>query len=552
MDIVEGKKLGRREYISRHLRTESNSGPLKVGDPPTMAVVHATNASDPFLLSWTKDTPNPIAFEGQGTSFPSEVWKNGDHWNFIAYGTRYTTKDPTFHTWGAAPGPKFINAGENGGQFFGLIANKADGTPPGPGAPTHMINIAGGNQWSLGKYNPTNESYDRMVDASIDNGPNANWMTGQFAGDRFMNIGWALGGPPMLKAGNKWKHVADYPNEDAEWAAHAAGKNGAPQPVTRWMNNTDMPGDDVKVVHSAAGSATFGPEQCQKMCDGNSACNSWTWLIRGSPRGSGDCCMHGDTGCPNHAPGMTSGAKKAGTAPCGRPPSPPGRRGFTHDHLTGLREVAYEPLTGGLISNPVRELVNLRNGSMANASAVVVKAGTPYVVAGTGAPADASTSDVVVNFALPTAAGASFSVTVLANVSGGVVTGGVFVNVSVAAADANGTRTGTATTGEVGGTDPEAIRGGGAATSKFSIFKGETVVDMRLLVDRSIVEAFIMGGRTVFTKTFGPPQIPDTNVVVEAAGADATANSVEVWSMGCGWTAVPYQPNPTMESISVF
>ena len=96
MDIVEGKRHGAntegdeveatppREYIPRHLRTESNSGPLKVGDPPTMAVVHATNASDPFLVSWTKDTPNPIQFEGPGTSFPSEVWKNGDHWNFIA------------------------------------------------------------------------------------------------------------------------------------------------------------------------------------------------------------------------------------------------------------------------------------------------------------------------------------------------------------------------------------------------------------------------------------------------------------------------------------
>ena len=36
---------------------------------------------------------------------------------------------------------------------------------------------------------------------------------------------------------------------------------------------------------------------------------------------------------------------------------------FTHDHLTGLREVAYDPKIGTLVSNPVRELVTLRNGA---------------------------------------------------------------------------------------------------------------------------------------------------------------------------------------------
>ena len=31
------------------------------------------------------------------------------------------------------------------------------------------------------------------------------WVSGQFAGDRFMNIGWTTGGPPMM--------VDDYPDE---------------------------------------------------------------------------------------------------------------------------------------------------------------------------------------------------------------------------------------------------------------------------------------------------------------------------------------------------
>ena len=41
--------------------------------------------------------------------------------------------------------------------------------------------------------------------ATIDNGPDDNWMVGQFMAERFMNIGWSVGGPPMM--------VADYPEE---------------------------------------------------------------------------------------------------------------------------------------------------------------------------------------------------------------------------------------------------------------------------------------------------------------------------------------------------
>ena len=86
-----------------------------------MAIVRPSNASDPFLLSWTKDAANPMLIDGRDTisspyDTPGQMWKNGDHWNYLNLGVRYTTKDPTFHNWSAAPGPKFINAGENGGQ----------------------------------------------------------------------------------------------------------------------------------------------------------------------------------------------------------------------------------------------------------------------------------------------------------------------------------------------------------------------------------------------------------------------------------------------------
>jgi hypothetical protein len=72
-----------------------------------------------------------------------------------------------------------------------------------------MMNIAGGNKYDLGAYHTANESWTTLgPPATIDSGPNANWMVGQFAGDRFMNIGWSTGGPPMLST---VRHVSQQP-----------------------------------------------------------------------------------------------------------------------------------------------------------------------------------------------------------------------------------------------------------------------------------------------------------------------------------------------------
>lgn len=167
-----------------------------------MAIVRPSNASDPFLLNWTKDASNPINFtSGKLTTpydTPGEVWKNGDNYSFLILGERYTTTDPTFHTWGVAPGPKFADYGETGGQWFSPIANLADGSPPPKGVPGWMMNVGGGNVYALGEYHRLNETWTTVnKGAVIDHGPDAAWMVGQFAGDRFMNIGWMKKGPPM-------------------------------------------------------------------------------------------------------------------------------------------------------------------------------------------------------------------------------------------------------------------------------------------------------------------------------------------------------------------
>ena len=92
--------------------------------------------------------------------------------------------------------------------------------------------------------------------------------------------------------------------------------------------------------------------------------------------------------------------------------------GFTHDHLTGLREVAYDPLLKTLVSNPVAELAGLRNGTLGGGKAVKITPGIAHMVPGTGAPADASTADVVINITIPSGSeSAAVGVNVLANAS---------------------------------------------------------------------------------------------------------------------------------------
>lgn len=72
------------------------------------------------------------------------------------------------------------------------------------------------------------------------------------------------------------------------------------------------------------------------------------------------------------------------------------------------------------MSNPVAELAGLRNGTLGGGKAVKVMPGIAHMVAGTGAPADASTADVVINITIPSGPeSAAVGVSVLANASAG-------------------------------------------------------------------------------------------------------------------------------------
>jgi len=229
--------------------------------------------------------------------------------------------------------------------------------------------------------------------------------------------------------------------------------------------------------------------------------------------------------------------------PTVRPPAAAGER------LTVLREVKYDPRLPGLVSSPIAELAALRNATLANETAVTLAPGRPFAITGTAGGAAAS-SDVLARFQLP-AGNASFGLCVLSDAG---ATLGVAVTVQVTAAA--GVRSGVASIGHCG--DVTAHHDNrNWMHGALRLLEGESVVDLRVLIDRSIVEAFILGGRAVLTKNYiygvaNPPassaagqtdmseeRRTDRNTTIHAFALDreVVLEQVTVYSMGCMWKA---------------
>ena len=134
-----------------------------LGDAQTMAVATPADYDDPLLEYWQKN--GPIAFAGKGTCFPSQIFKSSDHWNFIADGERWTTKDPTFKSWTAVDPGATLNGSEgfptggNGGEWFIPLPRTVDGAPLPPGSPNRVISVRSGNQYMLGTYDAAHETF---------------------------------------------------------------------------------------------------------------------------------------------------------------------------------------------------------------------------------------------------------------------------------------------------------------------------------------------------------------------------------------------------------
>lgn len=125
-----------------------------------LSIARLNSTEDKYLQLFSRDEGggDPVKLIGQNMTkgalngpvdFPSTIWKNGDHWNFIAQGGRFTTKDRSFREWTRVT-PNFVDCRESGGQWFIPMPNQIGGAPPPAGSPNWLINCGGGNAYRIG------------------------------------------------------------------------------------------------------------------------------------------------------------------------------------------------------------------------------------------------------------------------------------------------------------------------------------------------------------------------------------------------------------------
>ena len=81
-----------------------------------------------------------------------------------------------------------------------------------------------------------------------------------------------------------------------------------------------------------------------------------------------------------------------------------------------------------------------------------------------------------------------------------------------------------------------------AAGFNVTVLKGEKL-EVRLLVDRPVVEVFIQGGRGAFVAASNF-SVSEASVHLVNQGVAAVEANVSAWGMGCGWAAelpLPHQ-----------
>jgi hypothetical protein len=243
------------------------------------------------------------------------------------------------------------------------------------------------------------------------------------------------------------------------------------------------------------------------------------------------------------------------------------------------REITYDPSTRKLRANPMPELVLLRNDTLFNASSLQLRPGGQPTRLPLSPASAGDTVDVTVSYVLGTHGAIRTGVSVLANADN--ISESTVVRLEVGLPDANGVRRGSAS-GRVElaegdcpwsnwweCTHPQCIANRSASgqcpsyqraraarpadllwNASFALAEGAESVDVRLLVDRSIVEVFVAGGQVAALVAYEPKSVAMTSLHVfgeEEEEEDLSsrgegeksrvveARDVRVYSMSCGW-----------------
>ena len=211
-----------------------------------------------------------------------------------------------------------------------------------------------------------------------------------------------------------------------------------------------------------------------------------------------------------------------------------GKQGAPNSALSLMRELHYSVETKQLVANPMPELELLRTGTSLFHEASMQLQPDKLSTLKLSKSGAGDTIDLTVSFEL-NAGITSFGLSVLANerdLSGSAV---IRVNVSAVVGGFTGTVQGAVEL------SPPGLEWNGTfllsnARAATSVCGGAACVDVRVLVDRSIIEIFVAGGQVASLMAFQPPSVNYTNVHLFAAGEEAvTAKAVHVFEMGCGW-----------------
>ena len=211
--------------------------------------------------------------------------------------------------------------------------------------------------------------------------------------------------------------------------------------------------------------------------------------------------------------------------------------------VTSIRELRLDATGQALVAMPVKEYATLRNRSLCSLKNVALKAGEARALPlpdGTGGEMDL---EIVMRLPPPAATGPSpalaFGIDVLASPSSAAASHATRLSVNVTAPRADGTRIGNLSI-----TPGRGEGKGYVVRSGWVMQPAESSLELRLLVDRSVVEAFVAGGRAVATAR-DYPAVEEVAARLWAAGAasesgaagGALVQSAQAWSMGCGWEA---------------
>jgi hypothetical protein len=483
---------------------KDGGGPLR--DAAILGVARLVDpANDKYLQLWVRSENNPVNFSGAPIAFPGQVWRNGDHFNFVGQGSRFQTSDPTFHSWtnmGA-----FTGVGEHSGDWTVPVPNQVGGAPPPPGSPNLAVNVFGGADYLLGTYDPAaetfapwrpaNETPGRVVRLE---GGRADWFGGGGGTDnngRMMIVGWAL---PDFK-GPAGPGVDD---------------------VTR-----------LTLVREVNYDAALGLLVANPLPEIS--------LLRAESLASERGVALGNAAAPHLVPGTAGGAAASADLIANF-------SGFAQGAVLGLCVLVNGSLGGGLgvaitisagesrawlpnTNLPGCEYENTKlNSSDAHLCQALCAAEGDRCVAWTSAPQKHNTSACSLKSCVPTPPQSNAKD--ISGIKANAPPGSVLVRV---------------------GSCADVMQGGGnAAAPALAPFRmlaeDNSTLTLRVFSDRSVADIFLQAGRWAGTISWldAEPRAADASTVALWSSQPGVTADIDVWRMGCGWVDPSWTDAPSL------